>query len=195
MAYFSSLLPRRLYTSSTSRVQAGASVQDDLRQLMRRTAQPVAVALVRLQCGSMHGATLSSLSSVSLNPPLVAFSIRLPSTLANHLIRVDCPPLQLYLLSDSQSNVARYYSGQQQAVSTSEDPVDLLKEGMLGLLQCTLMQSLDLSALLATSGGSKDPSASNSRLFLARAIHIEFGKETSTRFPLLWHNQQYCTIK
>lgn len=50
------------------------------------TAQPVSVVVARLQDGTYHGATLSSFSSIALHPePLVSFSLRLPSRLADAL--------------------------------------------------------------------------------------------------------------
>lgn len=48
--------------------------------------KPVSVVVARLQDGTYHGATLSSFSSIALHPePLVSFSLRLPSRLADAL--------------------------------------------------------------------------------------------------------------
>ncbi len=85
------------------------AVADQLRTVMRHCAQPVAIITTYLHApetseaglegrqhgppGSgprahtlVHGATLSSFTSVSLDPPLVAFSLRLPSRLAEALL-------------------------------------------------------------------------------------------------------------
>ncbi|KAL7421457.1 hypothetical protein Q5752_004343 [Cryptotrichosporon argae] len=65
-----------------------ASVAARMREVMRHVAQPVAVA-VTISPSGPHGATLTSLTSLSLHPvPLIAFSLRLPSRLAA-LIRPD----------------------------------------------------------------------------------------------------------
>jgi len=62
---------------------------------MRNSAQPVAVITtllpqhqkvsIRPKSSHVHGATLSSFTTVSLDPPLVAFSLRTPSRLADAL--------------------------------------------------------------------------------------------------------------
>lgn len=77
------ILPRRCIHTST----------DDARQLLRRllreTAQSVAVVTALLpdpSTSTYHGATLSSFSSIALDPlPLVAFSLRVPSRMASAL--------------------------------------------------------------------------------------------------------------
>ncbi|WVQ75478.1 hypothetical protein IAR50_005103 [Cryptococcus sp. DSM 104548] len=64
-----------------------------LREVMRNVAQPVAVAVASVPPGSplagvaaYHGATLTSFTSLTLHPrPLVAFSLRLPSRIADCL--------------------------------------------------------------------------------------------------------------
>lgn len=75
-----------------------------IRELMRRSAQPVAIITALVEESSIapshsehhdqfsltpsgsawaHGATLSSFTTVSMDPPLVAFSLRTPSRLAD----------------------------------------------------------------------------------------------------------------
>ncbi|WWC73150.1 uncharacterized protein I206_107116 [Kwoniella pini CBS 10737] len=71
-----------------------------LREVMRNVAQPVAIAVTSVPKHSSlfgkskyHGATLTSFTSLTLYPiPLVAFSLRLPSRMA------DClkPPSQIF---------------------------------------------------------------------------------------------------
>ncbi|KAG7571325.1 hypothetical protein FFLO_00677 [Filobasidium floriforme] len=61
------------------------TVGDQLRNVMRSVPQPVAIVITRLEDGTHHGATLSSFTSISLSPPLVSFSLRLPSRLATAL--------------------------------------------------------------------------------------------------------------
>ncbi|KAL9938136.1 hypothetical protein V8E36_002759 [Tilletia maclaganii] len=75
---------------------------------MRQVAQPVAVITAHLPPSSspsaneehrpplVHGATVSSFTTISMNPPLVAFSLRSPSRLAN--------ALQSHPASSSSSN-------------------------------------------------------------------------------------------
>lgn len=122
-----------------------APIAPRLRQLMRQVAQPVAVVTCSLPPSSLpnHGATLSSLSSISLSPPLVAFSLRLPSTLASYLqppkgggcgfascsmsAIVPLPPVQelprftVHLLSGEQEAVARAFA-RQAPIATDTNP-------------------------------------------------------------------------
>ncbi|PWN37422.1 uncharacterized protein FA14DRAFT_116576 [Meira miltonrushii] len=68
-----------------------STIADSLRNVMRTSAQPVAVITTNLSRIKdddnqyVHGATLSSFTTVSLDPPLVAFSLRIPSRLADAL--------------------------------------------------------------------------------------------------------------
>ncbi len=112
---------------------------------MRQVAQPVAIVTCSLPPSTLpnHGATLSSLSSISLSPPLVAFSLRLPSTLASFLqppkgggcgfascsmsAAVPLPPVQelpkftVHLLSGEQEAVARAFA-RQRPIATDTTP-------------------------------------------------------------------------
>lgn len=77
----------RIYTKHTD-------LHHGVRELLRETAQPVAVITSYMPCSSsssgdvhpFHGATLSSFASISMSPhPLVAFSLRVPSRMATSL--------------------------------------------------------------------------------------------------------------
>ena len=123
---------RNLTTSSTERAR------DQLRQLLRETAQSVAVVTTlvppegtdasapiptRSDAQSVyHGATLSSFTSIALDPyPLVAFSLRIPSRMAAALnLHVDrtqadaktlsTPNMVINILSASQPELAVTFS-------------------------------------------------------------------------------------
>lgn len=121
-----------------------------LRQLMRHVAQPVAVVTVELAVGHSlepvgqasqprvhHGATISSLSSISLSPPLVSFSLRLPSRLASALLSTPYSlsaaergatssstsaiprRFRIYLLSSQQEGSASTFARQPTATTPS----------------------------------------------------------------------------
>ncbi|EGO20648.1 hypothetical protein SERLADRAFT_477058, partial [Serpula lacrymans var. lacrymans S7.9] len=97
--------------------------RESLRALLRETAQPVAVVTSLLHAESssrestFHGATLSSFTSIALDPhPLIAFSLRVPSRMATSLNAHDNLTSQLRskksshmvinILSASQSHLA-----------------------------------------------------------------------------------------
>lgn len=122
--------------STTSRPALPSPLQ---RELFRRVAQPVAVLTARIPSSPSasssptvqrsasgqdeshnHGATLSSLASISLSPPLVSFSLRLPSRLAAFLSAqapTDTgdsaqPTFRVHLLSTKQESLARAFARQ-----------------------------------------------------------------------------------
>lgn len=82
-------MQRRTYSTEGKQSQLSSSI----RALMRSSAQPVAVITTLLPpphdapaSVHAHGATLSSFTTVSLDPPLVAFSLQTPSRLADALL-------------------------------------------------------------------------------------------------------------
>jgi flavin reductase (DIM6/NTAB) family NADH-FMN oxidoreductase RutF len=115
-------LPFRRLFSSDGESQLSLSI----RHLMRSSAQPVAVITTILprnekQSSStqetassilVHGATLSSFTTVSLDPPLVAFSLRRPSRLADALESVSShiPHFIINVLSTKQEIEASGFS-------------------------------------------------------------------------------------
>lgn len=120
---------RRALASNTKQP---AELGEAIKLLMRGSAQPVAVIAAFMPSKSdgvryMHAATLSSFTTVSLAPPLVAFSLRLPSRLADALragvmehqvispsvsaaAPVEHPHFLIHLLSDTQCSVSDYFA-------------------------------------------------------------------------------------
>ncbi|GAA5904750.1 hypothetical protein JCM8208_001343 [Rhodotorula glutinis] len=122
--------------STTTRAPLPSPMQ---RELFRRVAQPVAVITAHIPSPASpsstagtstasdepqhnHGATLSSLASISLSPPLVSFSLRLPSRLAAFLSTPTAPAaagahpaeptFRVHLLSTRQEPLARAFARQ-----------------------------------------------------------------------------------
>ena len=169
---------------------------------MRHTAQPVSVVTISLSNGSAahnHGATLSSFSSISLNPPLVAFSLRRPSRLANRLLADPNANFAVHVLSSRQAHLAKAFARQVKSSTTkpidhrtpASFPVELFNELALhaiGRLDCQLVHQVDLAAFASTSE-SKDVQSS---LFLARVDRISVSDEPGV--PLLWHDRGYQTV-
>lgn len=112
--------------STTARRNGTTSVSDQIRHLMRDSAQPVAIITSFLREGNsdlpsktsngtrlVHGATLSSFTTVSLDPsPLVAFSFKLPSRMAQSLVehhqsqREPQAHFIINVLADNQGHLA-----------------------------------------------------------------------------------------
>ncbi|KDN44731.1 hypothetical protein K437DRAFT_209424, partial [Tilletiaria anomala UBC 951] len=131
---------------------------EELREVMRASAQPVAIITTYMardpssasgaasQSRLVHGATLSSFTSVSLDPPLVTFSLRVPSRLADALVDISYSLHELSasdseqahfvinILSESQESIAKafatpglepYSTGTRDASSETAHPLDL----------------------------------------------------------------------
>ncbi|WWD21124.1 hypothetical protein CI109_105605 [Kwoniella shandongensis] len=84
---------RRAVSIPANGQEGGGDPSILLREVMRNVAQPVAIAVTSVPSSSplhskakYHGATLTSFTSLTLHPyPLVAFSLRLPSRMADCL--------------------------------------------------------------------------------------------------------------
>lgn len=160
-----------------------------LRDAMRRTAQPVSAITIHLPhlrnttqdpthpLKDNYGATLSSLASISLSPPLVSFSLRIPSRLASFLLLPTSPPpkFTVHLLSSLQEDVARAFARQdvgeaapawarEWAKKTTEErgdgfPTEAFEElhrNSLARLSCVVVESQVLAGLRGESSISKE---------------------------------------
>ncbi|KAE9394978.1 hypothetical protein BT96DRAFT_163918 [Gymnopus androsaceus JB14] len=139
-------------------------IKTKLRSLLRETAQPVAVvtSLLRQDSSNLttfHGATLSSFSSIAMDPyPLVAFSLRIPSRMATSLRTSSNtntkPPyaspsapsdMVVNILSAAQASTAVLFSRpdlhpnpfKEIKYSLNDEGIPVL-EGSLGALSCKL---------------------------------------------------------
>lgn len=110
------------------------ALSEAIRGVMRRSAQPIAVVSAFMPPDApdsssrlIHCTTLSSFTTVSLAPPLVAFSIRLPSRMADALRAgasiPSSPDLQsasrpssktphflIHILSSMQESLSNYFA-------------------------------------------------------------------------------------
>ncbi|OCH96348.1 hypothetical protein OBBRIDRAFT_743850 [Obba rivulosa] len=219
---------RGLSRASSSNVPLTNDIRSDLRALLRETAQPVAVvtSLMPTQAGTsleghnrFHGATLSSFSSISMDPhPLVAFSLRIPSRMATALNSADADSplshLVINILSAAQASIAVRFSRpdlhSQPFASTpyllTDDGLPVL-EGCLGALSCKLVGVSwplhDLHQLKGSSWGNEKTSwegeGAASELFIAQVTKVEQlstaeeGRECARTTPLLYYRRSYAT--
>ncbi|KAG2747745.1 hypothetical protein P692DRAFT_20834798 [Suillus brevipes Sb2] len=203
-------LPRN-YSSAPS----APTVKQSLRKLLRETAQPVAVVTSTLLDHEtaprsdlsaqnqkiFHGATLSSFTSIALDPhPLVAFSLRVPSRMALALnAHAAKPQMQMTshmvvnILSAAQPHIARLFSSpdlhpfpfEESEVqwTQSADGLPIIK-GALGALSCTVVgRSLPLSDTRWLYSSMEEWEAEvqqveggsglASELFIARVLRVE----------------------
>ncbi|KAK0440946.1 flavin reductase like domain-containing protein [Desarmillaria tabescens] len=180
---------------------------------MRRAAQPVAVVTALTRSGyPYHGATLSSFTSIALDPhPLVAFSLRMPSRLANAIQNTppdpSTPHLVVNILAEHQPPRAEDFVNAEENMwdriphTHSEEGIPILS-GSLGAVSCRLVTSpIPLHDLEFLESGmqkklSKAPVLS-SQLYLAQVLRVEkvdqeagSGREV---LPLIYRHRTYTT--
>ena len=223
-----SVLHRRVASvkSWTRRFTTETQTKDAIRRLLRETAQPVAVVTSILDIDDrhnaspdcippgrahpFHGATLSSFSSIALDPhPLVSFSLRIPSRLAVSLKaykerqRSDTH-MVVNILSCQQQDVAVRFS----RADIYEDPFKdteyhLTDDGLpvltgsLGALTCSLVQCIPLHELCTSEVHTHKMGDRGviSELFISRVLRVEDTRRPNDASPLLYHHREYASAQ
>lgn len=189
--------------------------QQALKALMVEMAQPVAIVTTRLKpksIGHLHGATISSLSSIAMDPhPLVAFSLKHPSRLADALRHAfesndkntTIPHFVINILSSKQAKLATMFSRPDlhpnpfKSTSlhfTSEGQPAFVRS--MGRLLCAVSSTIPLPP---AQDSLRAPGSSE--LFIARVLRVETPKphrrksRVSTMRPLVYHKRKFGTIK
>ncbi|KAH8832883.1 flavin reductase like domain-containing protein [Flagelloscypha sp. PMI_526] len=199
------------------------SLSHDLRALLRETAQPVAVVTCCTPPSTsptpivpkFHGATLSSFTSVALEPfPVVSFALRLPSRMSqylraryssNHPSPLPFQDLQeaktshmvVNLLCASQAATAHHFAQPSpfEAQYDTEYPYSLSEEGIpilqgsLGALSCSVLSITPLYA-----PGATVREGTLSELILARVVRVEKCVGGGEQMPLVYHRRKYTTL-
>lgn len=98
---------------------ASRSLQEELKAVMRRSAQGVTVVCTRHQ-ERLFGLTVSSFTSVSLEPPLILVSVSKKTY--SHSYLADSVRFSVSVLADDQAKVASVFSGR------AGDPANKFKE-------------------------------------------------------------------
>lgn len=209
---------------STGRTLLDEPLRQQLRELLRHTAQPVAVVTSLMRSKNapeppFHGATLSSFASIAMDPyPLISFALRIPSRMASSLKSVqqdEASHMVINLLSAEQASLAVKFSrADLHPKPFLSVPYTLTQEGLpvlegsLGAISCQLvtaavpLHKLDYSGN-KTSG--EDASHSEkmvySELFIARVVRvekvetIEGDDEHPRTLPLLYHRRGYTSCQ
>ncbi|KAI0676012.1 flavin reductase like domain-containing protein [Trametes maxima] len=217
------LLPSALTKGTRRRLHNGAvDVRGSLRALLRDTAQPVAVVTALMDPAipqatknpsQFHGATLSSFTSISLDPhPLVAFSLRIPSRMATSLTSAHSSGdlyshMVINILSEHQASTAlRFSRPDLYPEPFASLPHTLTEEGLpildgsVGAMSCRLVAaSWPLHDLESLTSREKEEQSEwkgegvASELFIAEVIRVERVPTAGTVRPLLYHRRGYVT--
>ena len=198
-----------------------------LKEVLRGSAQSVAIVTSYMPSESrtgphseFHGATLSSFSSIALDPyPLVTFSLRMPSRMATSLQNADFSKpshMVINILSACQAATAiRFANARLHPHPFAESRYSLTEEGLpilhdsLGAVSCKLvlppkpLHDLDAFDLEGGKGGEKmgwnGPGVA-SELFIARVTRVEKVPTDDVNnplrtLPLIYHHQGYGTVR
>ncbi|KAJ8463570.1 hypothetical protein ONZ51_g10169 [Trametes cubensis] len=214
----------RVYRNVNGMSTRAGTVQEDLRALLRETAQPVAVVTAlkdtatNSQVGQasspFHGATLSSFSSIAMEPhPLVTFALRIPSRMATSLTSAHSSGnthshMVINILSEHQAETAKRFSrADLYPEPFASLPYTLTKEGLpildgsLGAMSCRLVAaSWPLHDLESLNNRGKEGRAEwrgegvASELFIAQVTRVERAPSIAeTVRPLLYYRRGYVT--
>ncbi|CAH7673083.1 flavin reductase like domain-containing protein [Phakopsora pachyrhizi] len=198
----------RCFSGNDQSIDGDEFISEDrrLRRLMRGLSYPVTIVTVRLDSGNLHGTTISSFNSVSIEPyqQLVSFSIRLPSRLATQLFDHPETTLSIHLLDFEHRQIQLA-----QSFSNQKDSIDRLAFQRLDQLcsiklNCRVTQKISLLKPAPkedhkTNGLSdahqKCENQIGSVIFIAEVLRIcEKDKADETSRPLMYHNRLYTTI-
>ena len=198
-----------------------------LKEVLRGSAQSVAIVTSYMPSESrtgphseFHGATLSSFSSIALDPhPLVTFSLRMPSRMATSLQNADFSKpshMVINILSACQAATAiRFANARLHPYPFAESRYSLTEEGLpifhdsLGAVSCKLVLPPkplhDLDAFDLEGGKRGETMEWNgpgvaSELFIARVTRVEKVPTDDVNnplrtLPLIYHHQGYGTVR
>jgi flavin reductase (DIM6/NTAB) family NADH-FMN oxidoreductase RutF len=154
----------------------------DLRQVMRRWTTGVAIVTVE-EGGFRHGATISSLTSVSVDPPVITMS--LTNGTRTHQMISKAGIFGVTMLSIHQQSLAETFSGK-----VPEDGDRFMGVGVHDILD----QVPVLDGGIAVMGCKvvHQHMMTNSTLFIAEVVAAQLGEDNA---PLLYVNRQYRKLE
>ncbi len=153
----------------------------DLKLVMRNWATGVTVVTSAFE-GNMHGMTVSSFTSVSVEPPVIV--VTLAKRTRTHAMVQDSGKLGITILAKNQSSISDIFAGKIPEDGNRFDGVDtftldgeipLIKNGLAWLV-CEIKQTVDLN---------------HSTMFLAGVTHTQIQGGD----PLIYLNQTYRSLK
>ncbi|MEM2236866.1 MAG: flavin reductase family protein [Candidatus Caldarchaeum sp.] len=152
----------------------------DLREFMRRVPQCVTVVST-FHAGAPHGMTVSSFTSVSLEPPLILVALEKSATTCRVIL--ESKRFAVNLLGQKQSSLSdsfAYLGHYERFTKTKykiEKNVYPVLEGVIGVLMCVLESVYE---------------AGDHLLLIGR---VEEAKICSDELPLVYVYRQYYTVK
>jgi flavin reductase (DIM6/NTAB) family NADH-FMN oxidoreductase RutF len=151
---------------------------EQLRQSMRAWTSGVTIVTAS-HAGEQHGMTVSSFTSVALEPPIIIISLQTASR--THLLVTQANAFAVTILSEDQQEISNRFAGR---IADTEDRLAGLEtetlvtgapliKGGLAYLDCTVMQSISIGT---------------NTLFLAEVVAARGNGEGR---PLVYHDRKY----
>lgn len=154
---------------------------EQFRSSMRNWPAGVAIATA-VRDGKPHGATVNSLTSISLEPALLSISLQKGTRI--HETVVEAGHFGLTILSSQQAQLSDLFAGRKAGVEDRFADLETktllsgspMITGGLAWLDCRVVQTVD---------------AGKSTLFIAEALA---GENFGTGAPLVYHNRDYWQL-
>ncbi len=152
---------------------------NEFRQALGTFATGITVVTTKTDKNTPIGVTINSFASVSLEPALVLFSLKVDSPL--HDIFAKAEHFNVAILSDQQENISNLFAGRAEnkfdqvewQAGNNGSPV---LQGPLSTLECTRVQAYE--------GGDHT-------IFIGQVTHIELAADGN---PLLYFKGGYKTL-
>ena len=144
---------------------------DDLRFALRSLPSPVVVVVAHGPTGT-RGATIGSFTSVSLEPPQVAFFVMHGTRF--HEVVATAERVEVHMLSADQAELATAFAIR--GAPGEPDPPQPEVDGALGVLRGVVAERIALA---------------DHTLVVVGVTGIQHGTDDP---PLVWHRQDYRTV-
>lgn len=156
--------------------------QNQLRKVMRQWTSGITVVSAHYD-GKDHGMTVSSFTSVSLDPPLVIISLMKDSRTLEMILRSNS--FGITILSTDQVEISKIFAGEIEDTENRFADIEIIRlvtgspltKGGLAFFDCEVSQVIDF--------------ATNS-LIIGEVIAAELGEQDH---PLLYFDQQYHQLQ
>lgn len=165
-----------------SKISTAAERADQLRSAMRAWTSGVTIVTAVYE-GERHGMTVSSFTSISLDPPLIVISLQTASR--THDVVAKAGAFGVTILSAGQQELSERFASRQASMSERLDGLEFetlvtgapFLKGGLAFLDCRVVQSI--------------PSGMNT-LYIAEVVAVR-GDDHDT--PLVYHDRTYRRLE
>ncbi len=161
-----------------SKIKTASERADELRSAMRAWTSGVTI-VTAVHEGEQHGMTVSSFTSISLDPPLIVISLQTASR--THDVVAKAGAFGVTILAANQQQLSERFADRQSSMSERLDGVETetlvtgapLIKGGLAFLDCRVIQSI--------------PCGMNT-LFIAQVVAVRGDDHDA---PLVYHDRTY----